>query len=106
VAGGIQTLAAIAQHDAPKTAVGHDEIRAAADYDGGQAARARGIERGDERLGAAGLDEDIGFATDAEARVAGERHARGNSYIRESGEAGARLFRGGHSISIIKGATG
>jgi len=78
-AGGHEAVAAVAQHDATEAAVGNHEVGASADHHGGNAARARGGERGDEGLHIAGLGVEIGRPPNPEARVTGERNAHGNS---------------------------
>jgi len=55
------------------------EVGAAADHHGGNAARARGGESGDEGFDIAGLGVEIGGASDPESRVTGERSVHENS---------------------------
>jgi hypothetical protein len=74
-----QLAGAVAQHNAPKPLVGHDQIGAVPDDRDLDARGARGRHRSDEGLGVGGLRVQVGGASDAEARVARKQTAGGNS---------------------------
>ena len=67
-----------AQNDAAESFVRDDEIGAAAHYDEAEAARARDMHRGDERLHVACFRENVRRAPDPEPGIAGKRNATGN----------------------------
>ena len=78
VAVARESMRGEAQHQAAVTAIGDNEVGAAADHHAGEAHGAGEAAGGDEGVLILGLGIEIGRAADGEARIPGERGALQN----------------------------